>query len=393
MYGPRFKDKPSDVYAEMRRQHGPVAPILLDGDVPAWLVIGYREVHHVLSNDQLYARDPRRWREWPRVPADWPLISFVQPSPAVLHQEGAEHRRRSGAISEALFGIDQLELRRQSERIADQLIDSFVGKGEAELVSQYAIQLPLLVMAKVYGINDRDAKNLLGDMLSVIDGHDDMADAYVRLFTTMTDLMERNRANPGPFFPTRMLQSSANLTDEEINHDLMVVMIASHRPMADWLGNTLRLMLTEPRFAMSLAGGRSSVGQALNEVLWEETPTQNNFGRWATRNVQLGGQNIQAGDLLVIGLAAANSDPLVRPNPHELPADNQAQLSFSHGEHKCPYPAEEIADVIVRAAVEVLLDRLPDVALAVHPSQLEWRSSVWMRSLDALPVEFTPTVG
>jgi cytochrome P450 len=66
-------------------------------------------------------------------------------------------------------------------------------------------------------------------------------------------------------------------------------------------------------------------------------------------------------------------------------------LSFSHGEHRCPYPAPELAEVICRAAVEVLLDRLPDVLLAVDPEELEWSPSVWMRGLVSLPVTFTPS--
>jgi len=91
----------------------------------------------------------------------------------------------------------------------------------------------------------------------------------------------------------------------------------------------------------------------------------------------------------VLGLAAANSDPQVRPESGDS-TGNEAYMSFSHGEHGCPYPAQEIARTITRVGIEVLLDRLPDIVLAVEPDALEWRSSVWMRGLTALPVEFTP---
>ena len=74
----------------------------------------------------------------------------------------------------------------------------------------------------------------------------------------------------------------------------------------------------------------------------------------------------------------------------DLPVGNRAQMSFGHGEHDCPYPAPELAEVIARTSVEVLLDRLPDLALAVPPGSLEWRPSVWIRGLTSLPVAFTP---
>ncbi len=70
---------------------------------------------------------------------------------------------------------------------------------------------------------------------------------------------------------------------------------------------------------------------------------------------------------------------------------NRAQMSFGHGEHGCPYPAPELAEVIAKTSIEVLLDRLPDLTLAVPAESLVWRSSVWMRGLTSLPVTFTPT--
>jgi cytochrome P450 len=81
----------------------------------------------------------------------------------------------------------------------------------------------------------------------------------------------------------------------------------------------------------------------------------------------------------------------VRPDLSAGPVGNEAHMSFGHGEHGCPYPAPEVAEVIARTTVEVLLDRLPDLELAVPAETLVWRPSVWMRGLDRLPVTFTPT--
>ncbi|MCW2884607.1 MAG: cytochrome [Streptosporangiaceae bacterium] len=388
LYGPQFRRNPAEVYRELRRQYGPVAPIVLEGDVPGWFVIGYRELRQVLGNAQLFGRDPRRWNAWDRVPSDWGLLPVVSYVP--LFTEGAEHQRHAQPIGDALTGIDQFELRSHCEVIADRLIDGFAGSGEAELMSQYAHAIPLLALAKISGLPDSETPDLLRDMNATMDGGRGAMEAQGRLLARMQRLLDSKRERPGPDLVSRMLAHPAKLTDEELIQDIIVVITAGQQPTADWIGNTLRLMLTDDRFALTLSGGRRSAGQALNEVLWEDTPSQNHLGRWAVRDTQLGGQRIQAGDLIVLGFAAANSDPQVRPDSYAGSVGNHAQMSFSHGEHQCPYPAPELAEVIAKAAVEVLLDRLPDVLLAVPADELEWRESVLLRGLSALPVTFTP---
>jgi cytochrome P450 len=93
--------------------------------------------------------------------------------------------------------------------------------------------------------------------------------------------------------------------------------------------------------------------------------------------------------MLVIGVAAANADPEVRPDPSAGPGGNQAHLTFGHGEHRCPFPAQELAEVISQTSVEVLLDRLPDLTLAVPADDLLWNPAIWVRGLTTLPVTFT----
>jgi cytochrome P450 len=149
-------------------------------------------------------------------------------------------------------------------------------------------------------------------------------------------------------------------------------------------------MLIDDQFSLTLQGGRISADHALIEVLWADSPSQNLVGRWATGDCELGGRRIRKGDLLVLGLQAANSDPQVRPQSADGAGLNKAHMSFANGEHSCPFPAREIAEVIARTAIEVLLDRAPDVELAVPAVVLEWRESVWTRGLNSLPVSFTP---
>ncbi|MCX2970061.1 MULTISPECIES: cytochrome P450 [Streptomyces] len=392
--GLEYQQTPAELYRGLRHRHGPVAPIILDGGIPAWLVLGYREVRYVTSHDELFARDSRRWHAWGSIPPDWPLLPYVGYQPSVLFTEGAEHQRRAGVISEALAAIDQFELQMTCRRIADTLIDVFAGRGTADLKAAYAHPLPMLAAVGMCGmpLGSADTDDLVRDLRVSLDAGegDDPVAAYGRVGERIQTLVRDKRAQPGADVTSRMLAHPAGLTDEEIVQDLISVIAAAQQPTANWIGNALRLMLTDDRFALNVAGGRLSVGQALTEVLWLDTPTQNFIGRWAVRDTQLGGRLIREGDCLVLGFAAANTDPQIWPQGHVGAAGNSAHLSFSHGEHRCPYPAPQLAEVIARTAIEALLERLPDVVLAVEPPELRWRPSVWMRGLVDLPVSFTP---
>jgi cytochrome P450 len=387
LYGEQYRADPAGLYELIREKHGPVAPVLLEGDIPAWFVCGYRELHQVTTDATLFARDTRRWNGWETVPDDWPLLPHLVYNPSVMFTEGPEHSRRAGALSDALASVDQFELATQCERIADRMIDRFSGAGEAELMSQYASRIPLSAVALMCGVPESQTRVLVEDVMGALSSTiaDQMA-AAVRMQEEMQALLDQKRAAPGPDVPSHLLANPANLADEEILQDLLIVLLQGHQQTTNWIGNTVALMLTDARFAITLSGGRASVGDALNEVLWHDTPTQNYLGRIATRDTRLGGQRIRAGEMVVLGLAAANADPQVRPA--EGTAGNRAMMSFGHGEHGCPYPAPEIAELIAKTSIEVLIDRLPDLVLG---GELEWHSSVWTRGLVSLPVTFTPT--
>lgn len=390
--GPRFQTEPAELYREMRRDHGAVTPVVLDGDIPAWLVLGYRELHQVTGDPVLFSRDSELWNQWDRIPDDWPLLPMIgRKQPSILYTVGERHRERAAMISDALEAVDAFELRAQAERFADELIDAACAKGEADLIGDYAALLPVRVLAMLYGFSEEQGPGLVTALNDMVNGRENALAGQQHLAGSMAQLIADRKAAPASDVVSRMLANTAGFTDEEIIQDLMVMMAAGHQPTADWIGNSLRLMLTDERFAASLFGGRNSVAEAMNEVLWEDTPTQNVAGRWASRDAQLGGHRVRAGDLLLLGLQGANSDPQVRTDGSALTGGNNAHFSFGHGEHRCPFPAQEVAEVIARTGIEVVLDRLPDIDLAVPADSLTRRPSPWLRGLTELPVRFTPT--
>ncbi|THA25674.1 cytochrome P450 [Streptomyces sp. RKND-216] len=397
--GPRFHTDPAALYREMRRDHGPVVPVMLPGDVPAWLVVGYRELHQVTADPLLFPRDSGLWNQWDTLPEDWPLRPMIgQRMPSVYYTVGAEHQRHLRMVNPALEGVEHVELRGWCEEMADRLIDGFCGRGEAELVAEYAKPLPVLALARIFGFPDAEGPALTRTMSDLADGGPEALDAYREFVGLMYKLVADKQAVPGDDVASRMLAHPEPFTDDEYALDLTALTAAGHLPTADWIGNSVRLMLTDDRFSASLTGGRHSVAEAMNEVLWEDTPTQILAGRWAARDTWLAGRHIGAGDMLLLGLAGANLDPKVHLDGYGgadgrgdgFRNGNSAHFSFSHGEFQCPFAAREIAEIIARSGIEVLLDRLPDVELSVPVDSLTRRPSAFLRGMTELPVHFSP---
>jgi cytochrome P450 len=390
--GSLLQDDPARVYREMRREHGSVVPVVLDGDAPAWLVLGYRELHQITGDPVLFSRDSDLWNQWENIPDDWPLLPMIgRKQPSILYTVGERHRERAGMLGNALEAVDPFELRGYAEKFADELIDGICSEGTADLIGEFAMLLPVRVLARLFGFSDEEGPGLVTALNDMIDGRERALAGQTHLFTSMTELVAARKSAPAEDVASRMLADSSGFTEEEIVQDMMVMLAAGHQPTADWIGNSLHLMLTDARFAASLFGGRNSIAEAMNEVLWEDTPTQNVAARWASRDTQLGGRRVRAGDMLLLGLQGANSDPQVRTDGSALTGGNSAHFSFGHGEHRCPFPAQEIAEVIARTGIEVVLDRLPDIDLAVPAAHLARRPSPWLRGLSELPVTFTPT--
>ncbi|MFD0441500.1 cytochrome P450 [Streptomyces indonesiensis] len=273
LYGRQFLRNPTESYQRMRHDHGQVAPVLLEADIPAWLVLGYREMRQVLGDTQTYGRDPRRWNRWNEVPPDWSLMPWVAYSPMIHFTEGDEHRHRSAAVSDALSTVDPFELRAHCERFADGLIDQFACSGKADLVFDYVYSVPALAIGMMFGLPQDQLQDMAHALTASLDASGDAIPAQQRAAEIVTRLVTAKRDTPGPDITTRFIQTSPNLTDEQLVGDIMVMMVAGFPATSYWIGSTIRLMLTDTRFAVTLAGGRRSIGEAMTEVLWADSPS------------------------------------------------------------------------------------------------------------------------
>ncbi|MFI1619541.1 cytochrome P450 [Streptomyces lydicus] len=378
------------VYEKLRAEYGPVAPVLVHGDLPAWLVLGHRENLEILRTPSVFSRDSRHWRDMAegRVPADHPLAPITTWQPLCVFVDGEDHKRLRGAVTDSLGRFESRGIRRHVTRFTDQLVDEFAATGRADLVSQFAARLPLRVMTQLFGMPDEYGPSLTAAVEDVLNGTETAVASNAYLTETLQQLVERKRAHPGHDFPSKLIDHPAGLSDDEVREHLRLILTAANETTVNLIANALRTVLTDPRFRAHLTGGHMTLPDALEQVMWDEPPMMTLLGRWATSDTRLGEQAIRAGDMLLLGLRAANADPAIRPDLSAPVHGNRSHLAFSGGPHECP--GQHIGRAIAETAVDTLLTRLPDLQLAVRESELQWSTSLMYRHLVALPVQFTP---
>ena len=243
-------------------------------------------------------------------------------------------------------------------------------------------------MTQLFGMPDEYGPALAAAVQDVLTGTDTAAASNDYITRTLTQLVERKRTDPGHDFPSKLIEHPSGLSDEEIREHLRLILTAANETTVNLIANALRMVLTDDRFRANLAGGHMTLPDAMEQVMWDEPPMMTLLGRWATSDTVLAEQPIAAGDMVLLGLGAANVDPAIRPDLAASVRGNRSHLAFSGGPHECP--GQHIGRAIADTAIDTLLTRLPDLQLSVPKDELEWNSSLMYRHLEALPVEFSP---
>lgn len=388
--GAEHKSDPMGMYARLRAEYGSVAPVLMEGDLPAWLVLGYRENLDVVRTPNRFSRDSRNWGSYRRgdVAPDSPLLPLVGWQPLCAFLDGEEAERLRSAVTDSLGRLDRRGVRRHVTRFANQLIDGFAADGTADLVARFAEQLPMLVMTQLFGMKDEYGPSLVEATLDLVRGSETAFRSNEYVVEVLEQYIPLKREHPGHDIGSWLMAHPAGLSDEEVLQHLRMILVAANENTTICIGNTLRMVLTDHRFRASLAGARMTLPDAVEQVLWDEPSTMVCPGRWAVGDTELGDRQIKAGDMILLGLAAGNADPEIRPDLSVPMHGNRSHLAFSGGPHECP--GQDIGRAITETAVDVLLARLPDIRLAVEEKELVWVSSWMSRHLTALPVAFTP---
>jgi cytochrome P450 len=386
-------DDPQQAYAELRDQWGEVAPVELEPGIPAWLVMGHHEICQVVRNEQLFSRDPNNWRLFSEgiVPPDSGLGPMMFPRDNAYFADGEKHRRLRGPLDDGLESLDEHRMARFIRALCADLIRGFEQKGQADLVADYAAVVPMLTVTGFFGIGRDQGQQVRAALTAIFSSAEGSQDEAYNLERVLSGVMATRRQNPTDDLTTAFLRHPNLRNDFEIQQSIIIMITAGYETTISWIAQTLRLMLTDPRFAGRLRGGRLGIDDALDEVLWREPPMANLPARFALVDCELAGAHIQRGDALVMGFAAANNDPRVHTDDTWLEVGNRSHLAWGAGPHSCP--AQRPGRMIARIAVEIALHRLHDVSLAIPADEIQLLPSPWMRCPASLPVRFTPAVG
>lgn len=381
---------PQAVYRRLREEQGNVARVELEPGVHAWLVLGWAELLTVAGHEHVYSHDARNWKDLQDgvVAPDSGLGPMMFYRDSVIFNDLEKHRRLRRPLDDAIASIDQRRMRRSVEATCAELIAGFADDGRADLVTDYATVVPMLAIAGLFGLDTAGGHELRRAVIALIGSGDDSQDGNRRLEEIFADLLRSRRAVPANDLTSVYVQHPDLHDDNEIVQALLGVIAAGDETSIVWIAQTLRVMLTDDRFAARMRGGRLGVDDALDEVLWTDPPMANMPARYALRDTMLGGRRIAKGDALILGLAGANADPRIHTGDDRLELGNRSHLAWGAGPHTCP--GRIPARIIARTAVETALHLLPGVRLTIAPDDVTYNPSPWTRCPTSLPVTFNP---
>ncbi|MVU80403.1 cytochrome P450 [Nocardia sp. ET3-3] len=362
----------------MREKFGPLAPVELSPGIAATLVIGYRAAVTINNDSSRFPADPREWER--DIPTDCPILPMLQYRPNALRSAGQEHARYRKASVDSIDAINLYTIDGVIEEIVVPQVNTFCADGEADLISQYAFPVTFAYLNYMVGCPADIGQRVAQGMAMMFEGNS--AEEGNALFVAaLGELVSLKRDQPGADVTTRLLAHAAELSDEELVHQLVTIYGAGIEPLTNLIANTLLLMLTDERFSGVAA---LTTRDALNELLFTDPPLANFGITYPTRPMMVERVWLPANQPVVTSMAACNNDPdIVGPY-----TGNNAHLAWGTGPHTCP--AQDVAYSVAQNAIDQLFDRLPELRLACPADQLVWRPGPFHRSLASLPVAFPP---
>ncbi len=171
LHGPEFAADPQGYYAFLRH-YGPAAPVELAPGVEATLVTDYAAALQLLQDPASFRKDARRWRAFAegKVGPDSPVAPLLAYRPNCMFADGADHLRLRQAVTDSMARVDTRRLTRSTEQISAYLIAQFGSRGSADLLGDYAKQLPLFVFNELFGCPAGIGDRVLFGISGMFDG-------------------------------------------------------------------------------------------------------------------------------------------------------------------------------------------------------------------------------
>jgi cytochrome P450 len=387
---PEFVADPYPTYRRLRAEdpvhHSPLG---------FWVLTRYADVMGML-------RDPRLIKE--------PIAAFVAArfgmavppglGLSMLDRDPPDHTRLRGLVSKAFTPKALESLRPHIQQIVDGLLAQVEGRGEMDLIEEFAYPLPVVVICEMLGVPVADQERFKGWGLDIARGLDaimlppdsEVAKRSVAgrhaLSGYFRELIAERRASPRDDMLSALIaaeEAGDKLNEDELLATCTLLLVAGHETTVNLIGNGTLALLRHPDQLRRLRESRGLIGSAVEELLRYDGPVQRT-ARIPSEDVTIGGQTIPKGEMVMPFLGAADRDPAQFPDPDRLDiarADNR-HIAFGMGIHFCL--GAPLARMEGQIAINTLVKRLPKLAVATD--RPEFRQSLTLRGLKSLPVAF-----
>lgn len=391
-------------------------PIVYSESLEAWIVAGREQVRQILADSTTWSNksvgssqkaNQHFFKLLGELRQDPETAALVEEFRAVRRKgtvliltDPPTHLRHRKAFGD-LFRPERIRsMTDEIKAISADLMARMRPRGRADWVADYAVQLPITIFARSLGVPESDGPKfkLWGDVLGHRIGRinsttDDIRELLVRekeFREYFTPLLEARARDPQDDLISDIAKAAVDgepLSDAEKLEACQQFVIAGHETTTSTIGNIGRRVAGDPELRTRLAADPALVPGFVEEVLRIDPPVLG-FFRVATRDTEVAGIKIAAGEFVWVAYAGANLDPAGCPMPHKFDMTRRPNqhFSFGYGEHACMGSGLARAQSIVATNA---LAALPNLALA--PDHVdEYSDSYILRGLKSLRITFDP---
>jgi cytochrome P450 len=403
-WDPATRNDPYPLFEAMRAKC-PVQHVRLADGHDACLVLGHAAARQALKDGRLSKDMVAALDHDPGVAdAGLPGPAFARHMLAV---DPPDHTRLRRLVARAFAPTRIAALEPSIERIAHELLDELEAAGPravADMVRGYAHPLPFRVICELLGVPEDERNGLQRSFRTLFQpwGGAPPAEAVAAsdaIVASLERLVSAHRAQPRDDLVGVLVTASDDddrLSEQELLSSLFQLIVAGHDTTTSLIGNGIVDLLDHPDQLRLLRADPDRMPAAVEELIRYSAPVPHATFRVTTEAVDLDGVQIPAHRQVLVCLGSADRDPGVFDDAAVLDIGREPRphLGFGHGIHFCL--GAPLARLEGRIAFRALLERFPELRLAVDRRELRWThgDGLVLRGLDELPVHLgTPTPG
>lgn len=211
------------------------------------------------------------------------------------------------------------------------------------------------------------------------------------LFRYLRRLFAERRAEPRDDLLTALVraeEAGSRLSEDELLGMVFLLLAAGHETTVNLIGSGVLALLGHPEQRDRLRRAPELLKPAVEELARFTSPVEVATERYAREGVEIAGVSIPAGDMVLGLIGSANRDAAQFPDPDalDLAREPNRHLAFGLGAHYCL--GAPLARMEAQIAIAALLERAPELRLAVDPQAVRWRRHAFLRGPQRLPLAF-----